>query len=227
MIDTHAILDAFQFRHACKEFDANQTIPDAEFALILEAARLSPSSFGFEPWHFIVVQDQRLRESLKEHAWGAPLKLDTASHFVLCLAMKSPFLAADSPYLPALMRDMQHHPEAVANQRLGFYKQFQQSDFDLTDDRKLFDWACKQCYIPLANMMTVAAMRGIDSCPIEGFQQAETEAMLAKQFGVDLHAYGLAYMVAFGYRKHPAKAKTRRAMSQVVTWKSSSTDIDS
>ncbi|WP_242402282.1 NAD(P)H-dependent oxidoreductase [Methylophilus sp. OH31] len=219
MIEKQAILDAFNFRHACKEFDASKQIPAEEFELILEAARLSPSSFGFEPWHFIVVQDKALRESLKQHAWGAPLKLDTASHFVLCLAMKSPFLDADSPYLPQFMREVQHHPEDIAKMRLGFYKQFQQSDFDLTDERKLFDWASKQCYLPLANMMTVAAMRGIDSCPIEGFKQKETDALLAEQFGVNLQEYGLAYMVAFGYRKHEPKAKTRRALSQVVTWK--------
>jgi nitroreductase len=219
MIEKQAILHAFQFRHACKEFDASKQIPADEFELILEAARLSPSSFGFEPWHFIVVQDKTLRESLKQHAWGAPLKLDTASHFVLCLAMKSPFLDADSPYLPQFMREVQHHPDEIANMRLGFYKQFQQSDFDLTDERKLFDWASKQCYIALANMMTVAAMRGIDSCPIEGFKQKETDALLAEQFGVNLQEYGLAYMVAFGYRKVEPKAKTRRDLSQVVSWK--------
>lgn len=219
MIATQAILDALQFRHACKEFDASKTIPADEFALILETARLSPSSFGFEPWHFIVVQDKALRESLKQHAWGAPLKLDTASHFVLCLGMKSPFLGADSAYLPRFMREVQHHPDDIANMRLGFYKQFQQSDFDLTDERKLFDWASKQCYIALANMMTVAAMRGIDSCPIEGFKQKETDALLAEQFGVNLQEYGLAYMVAFGYRKQDPKAKTRRDLSQIVTWK--------
>jgi nitroreductase len=219
IMEQQAILDAFQFRHACKEFDAGKQIPAAEFELILESARLSPSSFGFEPWHFIVVQDKALRESLKQHAWGAPLKLDTASHFVLCLAMKSPFLDPKGPYLPKFMREVQHHPQEVAEMRLGFYTQFQQSDFDLSDERKLFDWASKQCYIPLANMMTVAAMRGIDSCPIEGFKQKETDALLAELFGVDLAQYGLAYMVAFGYRKHEPKPKTRRELAQVVSWK--------
>ncbi|EEF26488.1 NADPH nitroreductase, putative [Ricinus communis] len=116
------------------------------------------------------------------------------------------------------MREVQHHPQEVADMRLGFYTQFQQSDFDLSDERKLFDWAAKQCYLPLANMMTVAAMRGIDSCPIEGFKQKETDALLAEQFGVNLQEYGLAYMVAFGYRKHEPRAKTRRALSQLVTW---------
>ena len=81
------ILNAFNYRHATKEFDATKTISDADMKFILETAHLSPSSFGFEPWHFVVVQDKELRELLKPVAWGAPLKLDTASHFVLGLAM--------------------------------------------------------------------------------------------------------------------------------------------
>lgn len=57
---------------------------------------------------------------------------------------------------------------------------FQKSDYDLTDDRKLFDWASKQCYFALGNMMTAAALIGIDSCPIEGLEQKPTEAILEK-----------------------------------------------
>ncbi len=67
--------------------------------------------------------------------------------------------------------------------------------------------------------MTVAAMRGIDSCPIEGFKQKETDALLAEQFGVNLQEYGLAYMVAFGYRKVEPRPKTRRPIEQIVSWK--------
>jgi nitroreductase len=56
------IINAFQFRHATKEFDATKIISDDNMEFILETAHLSPSSFGFEPWHFIVVQDKELRE---------------------------------------------------------------------------------------------------------------------------------------------------------------------
>jgi nitroreductase len=61
------IINAFQFRHATKEFDAKDDNDDIKF--ILETAHLSPSSFGFEPWHFIVVQDPALRELIKPVAW--------------------------------------------------------------------------------------------------------------------------------------------------------------
>lgn len=213
------ILSAFQFRHACKEFDTNKIIPKDDFDFILETARLSPSSFGFEPWHFVVVQDKNLRELLKQNAWGAPKKLETASHFVLGLTMKAPLTKWDSEYIANFMKDVQQLPEETIKGKGKFYEDFQKSDFDLNNERHLFDWATKQNYIALGNMMTAAAMIGIDSCPIEGFNQKISEAILAEHFGIDTTQYGLAYMVAFGYRVIDPRPKTRRPIEEVVTWK--------
>lgn len=220
MIDKKEILNAYQFRHACKEFNADKIIPKEDFEFILETGRLSPSSFGLEPWKFLIVQDKRLREALKNNAWGAPLKLDTASHFVLGLSMRSPLMKWDSAYIADFMKNVQKLPENIATMRTNFFETFQKSDFDLTDDRKIFDWASRQSYIALGNMMTAAALIGIDSCPIEGFKQKETEAILEKEFGVNTKEFGLSYMVAFGYRKqNPMEAKTRRAAQDVFIWK--------
>lgn len=66
------ILDALQFRHATKEFDPDKKIPEEDFRFILEAGRLSPSSVGFEPWKFIIVQNGELRDKLREVASFPP-----------------------------------------------------------------------------------------------------------------------------------------------------------
>ncbi len=213
------ILNAFKFRHACKAFDTSKIIPKEDFDFILETARLSPSSFGFEPWHFIVVQDKKLRETLKESAWGAPKKLDTASHFVIGLTMKAPLMKWDSEYIKKFMKEVQELPDEVIKGKGKFYEDFQKSDFDLTDDRKLFDWASRQSYIALGNMMTTAAMIGIDSCPIEGFKQKEIDVILKENFGIDTDKFGISFMLAFGYRITETREKTRRAMEEIVTWK--------
>lgn len=213
------IINAFQFRHATKEFDATKTITTEDMNFILETAHLSPSSFGFEPWHFIVVQDAALRELLKPVAWGAPVKLDTASHFVLGLSMKAPMTKWDSDYIMSMMKDVKQFPIDVIEMYSKFYREFQERDFDLDTDKKLFDWASKQTYIALGNMMTAAALTGIDSCPIEGFHQEKAEALLKEKFGVDTDKYGLSYMAAFGYRKNePEFAKSRRSKEEIVTW---------
>lgn len=212
------ILAAYQFRHACKEFDPTKQISDDDFRFILETGRLSPSSLGLEPWHFLVIQKPELRERLKERAWGATLKLETASHFVVCLSMKAPLIRFDAPYVEDFMRRVQKLPEEGIKARIGFFETFQKEDFQLTSDRALFDWAGKQSYIALGNMMTAAALIGIDSCPIEGFHSATSEAILAEELGIDFSQYGIAYMVAFGYRKSDPGEKTRRPMEELVSW---------
>ena len=219
-ISKETILNAFQFRHATKEFDSTKKLSDDDINFILKTANLSPSSFGFEPWHFIVVQDQELRELLKPVAWGAPLKLDTASHFVLGLSMKAPMTKWDAEYIMKMMKEVKQFPADVVEMYSKFYREFQERDFDLDTDKKLFDWAAKQCYIPLANMLTAAALLGIDSCPIEGFHQEKAEALLREKFEIDTDKYGLSYMVAFGHRKaDPPHPKTRRSLEEIVTWK--------
>lgn len=213
------IMNAFQFRHACKVMDANQTIPESVFQTILETARLSPSSFGFEPWKFLVVQNMDLREKLKPLVWGAQNTLPTASHFVIALARTAKSMRYDSDYIQHMMQDVHHLPDNVIEMRRGFYQQFQESDFDLlASQRAMWDWASKQTYIALANMMTSAALMEIDSCPIEGFKQKETNELLAAEFGVDTSEYQVAYMVAFGYRVTPPNAKTRQAAEAVFEW---------
>ncbi len=219
-IPQEEIINAFKYRHATKEFDATKKLSDSDINFILETANLSPSSFGFEPWHFIVVQDKELRELLKPVAWGAPLKLDTASHFILGLSMKAPMTKWDANYIDHMMKEVKQLPEDVVEMYSKFYREFQERDFNLDTDKKLFDWASKQTYIALGNMMTAAALSGIDSCPIEGFHQEKVEALLQEKFDVDTTKYGLSFMVAFGYRKaEPAHPKTRRNIEDIVTWK--------
>lgn len=213
------IINAFNYRHACKEFDITKSITKDDFNFILQTAQLSPSSFGFEPWHFIIVQSKELRDLLKEVAWGAPLKLDTASHFVLGLTMKEPMIKWNAAYISHIMKDVHQLPKDVIEMYNTFYKDFQEHHFNLNDNRHLFDWASKQAYIPLGNMMTAAALIGIDSCAIEGFDQKKTEQLLFDKFEVDTSKYGLSYMVAFGYRKEAPRKKTRRKFDDIITWK--------
>lgn len=214
------IINAFQYRHATKEFDPAKKISDEDIKFILQTANLSPSSFGFEPWHFVVVQNHELREALKPVAWGAPLKLDTASHFVLGLSMKAPLTKWNADYIMHMMKEVKQLPDDVIEMYSKFYREFQERDFNLDTDKKLFDWASKQTYIALGNMMTSAALVGIDSCPIEGFHQEKVEALLTEKFDIDTTKFGLSYMVAFGYRKaDPEFAKSRRDFEDIVTWK--------
>jgi len=220
MISPDMILDAYRFRHACKVFDPKKKIPEEQFEILLETGRLSPSSFGFEPWKFLVVQDPALREKLLPVTWGAQKMLPTASHYLIILARKRPDLRWDSDYITHMMREVQRLPEEAAEQRRQKYRTFQEEDFQLLEsERATFDWACKQCYIVLGNMMTAAAMMGIDSCAVEGFRADALEPIMTDEFGVDTERFGVAVMAAFGYRIQDPKPKTRQPMEDIVEWR--------
>jgi nitroreductase len=219
MIDREQILEAYHFRHACKLFDAEKTIPAEAFETILESARLSPSSFGFEPWRFLILQDPALRRKLLPVTWGAQGSLPTASHYVVILARKRRSLIWSSDYITHMMRDIHRLPAEAAEARRRKYRKFQEEDFRLLEsDRALFDWAAKQCYIALGNMMTAAAMLGIDSCAVEGFEAEAVERIVREELGVETEEFGVAVMVAFGYRVNDPKPKTRQPMEDIVEW---------
>ncbi|TQS00856.1 NAD(P)H-dependent oxidoreductase [Paenibacillus ottowii] len=213
------ILAAYKFRHATKEFNSHKKISDADFEFILETGRLSPSSFGFEPWKFVVVQSKEMREKLLPYSWGATKQLPTASHFVLILSRLPKDMVASSDYIKNMMENVQQLPAEVMQGKEKVYDAFLKSDFALEEnERAMFEWACRQTYIALGNMMTAAAQIGIDSCPIEGFNKQEIERILSEEGIMDAEHFGISCMVAFGYRLNEPRDKTRRPVDQIVEW---------
>lgn len=187
---------------------------------ILEVARLSPSSFGFEPWKFLVIEDKYLIGKIASVSWGLQKQCKTLNYLVIILARKGKSMAYNSPYIKYMMDIIQEIPDDIRNLKLDKYKNFQEEDFKLLDDdRAIFDWASKQTYIALANMITAASQLGIASCPIEGFHKEKLEGLLEEEGFLDREEFGVSIMVSFGYRKGEGeREKTRRPFNEVVQW---------
>jgi len=204
-------LEIFRRRVSTRHYDPARKISAEDFAAILDFGRLSPSSVGSEPWKFLVIQNQGLREKIKPVAWGMQGSITEASHLVILLAKKH--ARYDTPFFSELMERRGFTPEQRAA-ALERYRSFQTHDIAIADDeRALFDWASKQSYIALANMLTGAAMLGIDSCPIEGMNYAAVEHILAQAGLLDPAEYGVS---AERIRQIEAKAiqKMRGFMSE-------------
>ncbi|WVX83978.1 NAD(P)H-dependent oxidoreductase [Niallia oryzisoli] len=217
-IKKQEILDAFYFRHATKEYDESKKISEEDFQFILEAGRLSPSSYGLEPWKFLIVQSPEFRERLGKIASGAEVKLKGASHFVIILARVD--IRYDSQYIINHMKTVQKMPDELIEMIVKGFKEFQETKLKLVEnERTLFDWSSKQTYIALANMLTAAAQIGIDSTPIEGFYFDEVHALLKSEGLLENEKYKPSVMAAFGYRKEdPNRPKTRKNLSEIVQW---------
>lgn len=210
------IVDVFKNRYTCKGYDPERKVSDKDFKTIMEVARLSPSSLGYEPWKFILLNNKEIKEKIRPYAWGAQVSIDGASHLVLILARKNKHMKYDADYIRYITEEVQKFPEDIGEQRMEKYKDFQENDFNLLEsERALFDWTCKQTYIPLANMLTTAAILGIDSTPIEGFHKEKVEEVLIKEGVYDSEDFGLSTMIAFGYTNREHRPKTRRSMEEV------------
>ena len=212
------ILEAYNFRFACKEFDSSKKISDEDFNFILEVARLSPSSIGLEPWRFLVIQNKALRDKLLPYCTGAKTQLPTASHFVIILARSAKDLKYDSEYIDHILKDIKQFPESTVNGFKEFLKNFQNELFDGGNDEKgIFNWASRQTYIAMGNMMTVAAELKIDSCAIEGFNKEKVEEVLVNEGILDKEHFGISVMIAFGYRKEEnLYKKSRQELKEIV-----------
>ena len=195
-------LDIFRRRVSTRYYDPARKISAEDFAAILDFGRLSPSSVGSEPWKFLVIQNQGLREKIKPVAWGMQATIAEASHLVILLAKKH--ARYDTTFFSELLDRRGFTPEQRAA-ALERYRSFQIHDIAIADDeRALFDWASKQTYIVLANMLTGAAMLGIDSCAVEGMDYAAVEHILAQ--------------AGLGYRARDIQPKPRRDAAETVVW---------
>lgn len=211
-----SIIKLMEDRYTCKGYDPEKKVSDEDFQTIMEVARLSPSSMGYEPWKFIRLKNKDIIEELKPICWGAENAFNGASHIILMLARTPKHMKYDSEYLKYIMEDVQKFPKDILEQRRSNAIKFQTTDFDLLgSERAMQDWTMKQIYIPLTAMLLTAAALGIDSTPIEGFHQEKANEILVKNNVYNGEDFRIANMVAFGYTNRDHRPKTRRKMEEV------------
>lgn len=202
-------MEAMDFRHACKIFDETKKISDEDMRFILEVGRKSPSSFGQEGWKFLVITNEELRAKLKPFCWDQP-QITTCSHLVIILAA----IEAVKPEsgIPALRFARREMPQEKKDFYNKLYKDHLTVTKVLDSDENVYSWTARQTYIAAGNMMTAAAIKGIDSCPIEGFEKAKVEEVL----GLDTKKFQLSMVLPFGYRINPQSTQMRLPFEEVI-----------
>jgi nitroreductase len=200
-------MEAMDFRHACKIFDETKKVSDEDINYILEAGRKSPSSFGMEPWKFLVITNQELKEKLKPVCWNQP-QITTCSHLVVILA------AIDAVKPESGVVERKFKRREMPQEKVDFYINLYASHLanTLSSDENIYSWTAKQTGIAMGNMMTAAAIKGVDSCAIEGFEKEKVEEIL----GLDLTKYRLSVIIPFGYRINEQSSQLREPLENVV-----------
>jgi len=203
-ISNDTLLQQLRWRYATKAFDPAKKISDADWATIEQALILTPTSYGFQPYRFVVVSDPAVREKLVTLSWGQRQVAD-ASHFVV-FAAKTDVSEADIDYYLAYVAKVRGIPVETLG---GFKKALLGDIVHGPRGKQQHEWATRQCYIALGNLMTSAALIGIDVCPMEGIDPAKYDEVLK----VPAKGYKTVVAAAVGYRsatcKYAAAPKVR------------------
>jgi nitroreductase len=185
------LLDQLNWRYATKQFDPNRKISAQDWATLEEALLLTPSSGGLQPWKFIVVTDPAIRARLLPASYGQA-QITGASHLVV-FAAKQNFSEADVDAHVKHLAEVQ----GVSIDTLAPLRDMLVGGIVKSVDEKGRDaWARNQAYIALGNLLTSAALLGIDACPMEGFDRAQYDEILE----LPEQGFATAVIATVGYR---------------------------
>ncbi|MCF0148624.1 MAG: NAD(P)H-dependent oxidoreductase [Clostridium sp.] len=214
-MDNIEILNSLKNRYSCKEFDKNKKIKDEDLKLILESGRLSPSSIGIEPWKFLVVTNEELKNELATVALGGKKQIPTCSHLLIILNRTANDLKADSEYLNKLFYEDKHLPKEMAENLLRAIKSVNDNRYK-NDANEMKHYSREQAFIAFGTMITTSALLGIDLCPIGGYDSEAVTKILSDRNLLDVNHFNIACMLTLGYRNDTPIPKTRRSFNDVV-----------
>ena len=190
-LSTNALLARLHWRYATKKFDPAKKIHPSIWSALEQALVLSPSSYGLQPYRFVIVNDPAIRQRLRAVSWDQPQVTD-ASHLVV-FARKLALTEADVERFVALIAATR----STARSSLQGYYDMMVGDL-VKGPRSAWiqEWTARQTYLALGNLLTSAALLGVDACPMEGLDVARYDDIL----GLTANGFGTTNVCALGYR---------------------------
>ena len=193
------ILKALHWRKAISIFDPNKKLSETQIQELLQALRLTPSSYGLQPWSFVLVEDVQKRQDLLPHSYHQQQVVE-ASHYLILARNEQNIDEQVHNYLnsmAATLNTTRKDLAALEENILSFTQK-------LSKENQLEHWIAKQVYIALGNILTCSAMMGIDACPMEGFIAEKYNEILGLA-DKQLHAQ---VSIALGYRNESVALTT-------------------
>ncbi|MEM7551417.1 MAG: NAD(P)H-dependent oxidoreductase [Bacteroidota bacterium] len=204
------IIKQLNWRYAVKSFDSSKKVSEEDFNKLLKVIQLSASSYGQQPYQIINVTNQSVRESLVEHSFRQD-KVANASHLLVFAADTTIDDSTVDKYIEKAARVREVEKESIE----GFGGMVKNVYSSMDRDQRT-DWAARQAYLALGNLLTACAIMEIDACPMEGLNPAKYDEIL----GLTEKGLKTYVVVTLGYRTSddPAQnfAKVRKDMDELV-----------
>ena len=190
-ISPDTLVEALQWRYATQKFDPAKLIPSETWTALEHSLVLSPSSIGLQPWKFYVITDAAVKARLRPAAWNQA-QVTQCSHFVVFVVRKN--LGAEH-----LDRHLERMVEVrgVERETLKRFGEMALKNLDTARaEGRLDTWQTHQIYIALGSFIASAALLGVDTCAMEGFEPPKFDEIL----GIAGTEYASVVCCAAGYR---------------------------
>lgn len=168
-----ALLNALNWRYAVKKFDSSKQIDAKTWGTLEESLILTPSSYGLQPWRFLVVKNPELRRKLTAVSWNQK-QVEECSHLVVFTVKEK----VDEAFVQSFIDEMAKVRGVDAATFAGYQKMIVSDVVNGPRGKVAFEWAARQAYIALGNFMTACAMVGVDTCPMEGIDPVKYDEIL-------------------------------------------------
>lgn len=204
------MVDQLKWRAAVKKYDPTKKLTEKELSLLLEAANLSPSAYGLQPYKLYVLNREQISDVVVEAGYDQP-QFVTAPHLIVFASAKTVTHEDVEAFVENIAQTRGLNIEDVAD-----YGAMMHSFVDGKDEAALENWAARQVYIPLGVLIATASSMDIDNSPMEGFDGASIDKLL----GIDKDGFKSRVVVAVGHRAdddmHSTWKKVRKPLDQVV-----------
>lgn len=165
-------INALKWRYACKAFDPEKNVSEDKIQRLKEGLNLTASSYGLQPFKFLILKDKEKRELLVEHSWNQRQVVD-ASHLFIIAVRTDINEAFISDYINLISEQ-----RGVPAEELEAFKGMMMGSIISKSKEEQFTWAKNQAYITLGNLLLQCGLEEIDATPMEGFIPSKYDEIL-------------------------------------------------
>lgn len=181
--------EAIRTRRAVKVYDPAYTLSREEKDELLQLALLAPSAFNLQHVRLVEVSDPALRAQIREVGWNQAQMTEASMLVVVCAQVDS--------WEKNVRRVWDGAPSEVQDFMAGAIDGYYRDKPQVQRDE-----AMRSCGLIAQTLMLAARARGLDSCPMDGFDFDAVGKLINLP---DNHV--IALMVAVG--KRAAEPKPR------------------
>lgn len=184
------IIKSLRWRYATKKFDTKKILPQEKINTITEAFNLTATSYGLQPLKLVIIKDKTLQKELTTHSWNQQQVADASHLLVFCIEKN-----IGEQYINEYFNNVKatrNTPDEILNP----FKEQLVSSFKNKSTEEIYNWATKQAYLAMGNILTICAIEEIDACPMEGFIPEKYDEIL----NLNNHDLTSVLVLPVGYR---------------------------